>query len=65
VAPMVVWHSPCESRTLSGSYLEEASHSGGLFAFVRSRICLGSAPGILVKMLGYQGIARYSLAVTD
>ncbi|WP_205599468.1 hypothetical protein, partial [Aeromonas rivipollensis] len=23
VAPMVVWHSPCESRTLPGTQLEE------------------------------------------
>jgi hypothetical protein len=26
---------------------------------------IGPAASILVKMLGYQGIARYSLAVTD
>ncbi|MCX0422917.1 hypothetical protein ODY53_11080, partial [Aeromonas veronii] len=63
VAPMVVWHSPCESRTLSGTYLEEASHSGGLFAFLQFKNC--PAAGILVKVLGYQGIARYSLAVAD
>jgi hypothetical protein len=31
--------------------------------FCLPKIC--HAVGILVKVLGYQGIARYSLAVTD
>ncbi|MEG0174308.1 MAG: hypothetical protein RR721_12165, partial [Aeromonas sp.] len=30
-APMVVWHSPCESRTLPGTQLEEARSSERAF----------------------------------
>src|SRR5690606_5725515 len=59
VAPMVVWHSPCESRTLPGTQHEKPRSSSGVFYYLKfparrflqfcTRHCPNNSPSLRVQ----------------